>query len=169
MKDSLKSWLSIHNIHYILHQHPAVFTVPEAKIHCGHIEGTHCKNLFLKNKKTGQFYLVTIPHDKMLNLNEFRRIIGAPKIRFAEPEDLLDVLGITPGAVSPIGLVNDIENRTIFIIDKEVWNADEICCHPNINSETMQIPRYEFQKLIKATGNILEIKELPYSESILEE
>ena len=96
-------------------------------------------------------------------------MIGVLKIRFAEPEDLLDVLGITPGAVSPIGLVNDIENRTIFIIDEEVWNADEICCHPNINSETMQIPGSEFQKLIEATGNTLEIKELPYSEPLPEE
>ncbi|MHA1192757.1 MAG: prolyl-tRNA synthetase associated domain-containing protein [Promethearchaeota archaeon] len=169
MKESLKNWLSSHNIQYILHQHLAVFTVPEAKIHCGHIEGIHCKNLFLKNKKTSQFYLVTIPYDKRLDLNGFRRMIGVPKIRFAEPEDLLDVLGITPGAVSPIGLVNDIENRTIFIIDEEVWNADEICCHPNINSETMQIPGSEFQKLIEATGNTLEIKELPYSEPLPEE
>ena len=169
MKESLRKWLTTHNIQYILHQHPAVFTVPEAKIHCGHIEGTHCKNLFLKNKKTAQFYLVTIPHEKRLDLNEFRRMVGAPKIRFAENQDLFDVLGITPGAVSPIGLINDIENKTIFFIDKEVWNADEICCHPNINSETMQIPGSEFQKLIKATGNSLKIMDLPYSEQFLEE
>ena len=169
MKESLKNWLSAHNIDYILHQHPAVFTVPEAKIHCGHIEGTHCKNLFLKNKKTDQFYLVTIPQDKRLDLNEFRRMVGAPKIRFAEAEDLSNVLGITPGAVSPIGLVNDIENRTIFIVDAEVWDANEICCHPNNNSETLQIPGSEFQKLIKATGNIIKTKKLPYSEPLVED
>lgn len=164
MKETLGKWLSTHNIQYILHQHPAVFTVPEAKIHCGHIEGAHCKNLFLKNKKTGQFYLVTVPHNKKLNLNEFRRIVNAPKIRFAENQDLIDVLRIKPGAVSPIGLVNDIENKAIFFIDKELWNADQICCHPNINTETMQIPCSDFQKLIKATGNTVEIMDLPYSD-----
>ncbi len=169
MKESVKNWLSTHNIQYILHQHPAVFTVPEAKIHCGHIEGTHCKNLFLKNKKTGQFYLVTIPHDKRLDLNEFRRMVNALKLRFAGSDDLLKVLGITPGAVSPIGLINDFENKTIFIIDNDVWNAEKICCHPNINTETMQIPRSDFQKLINATGNVLEIKKLPYSEPLQEE
>jgi len=169
MKESLKNWLSTHNIQYILHQHPAVFTVPEAKIHCGHIEGTHCKNLFLKNKKTGQFYLVTIPHNKRLDLNEFRRMVNAPKLRFAGVDDLFNVLGLTPGAVSPIGLINDFENKTIFIIDNDVWNAEKICCHPNINTETMQIPGSDFQKLINATGNILEIKELPYSEPLKEE
>ena len=100
MKESLKKWLAENNIQYILHTHPAVFTVPEAKIHCGHIPGTHCKNLFLKNKKSGQLYLVTIPYNKRLDLNQYRKMIGAPKVRFAGPEDLLEVLGITPGAVS---------------------------------------------------------------------
>ena len=165
MEDSLKQWLGDHNIQYILHTHPAVFTVPEAKIHTGHIPGSHCKNLFLKNKKTGQLYLITIPYDKRLDLNQFRKMIGAPKVRFAGPEDLLEVLGITPGAVSPLGLVNDTENKVIFMIEEEIWNAQEICCHPNVNTETLQIPGSEFQKLIKATRTTLEIKKLPYLES----
>ncbi|MFW9876869.1 MAG: prolyl-tRNA synthetase associated domain-containing protein [Candidatus Thorarchaeota archaeon] len=166
MDEFLKRWLAEHNITYILHTHPAVFTVPEAKIHTGHISGSHCKNLFLKNKKSGQLYLVTIPYDKRLDLNQFRKMIGAPKVRFAGPEDLLEVLGITPGAVSPLGLVNDTEDKAIFIIEEEIWKAEEICCHPNLNTETLQIPGSEFQKLIKATGTTMEIKNLPYLESI---
>ena len=165
MDASLKQWLADNDINYVLHTHPAVFTVPEAKEHCYHIPGTHCKNLFLKNKKSGQLYLVTIPHDKRLDLNQFRRSIGAPKIRFAEPEDLFETLGITPGAVSPIGLVNDTDNRVIFIVDKNIWNAEEICCHPNINTETLQIPGPDFRNLIRATQTSLEIKDLPYLES----
>ena len=164
MENSLKQWLADAGIGYILHNHPAVFTVAEAKEHCGHIPGTHCKNLFLKNKKSGQLYLVTIPHEKRLNIKEFRRMIGASKIRFAGPEDLFENLGITPGAVSPIGLVNDTQNKVILIVDKYIWNANEICCHPNINTETLQIPGPEFQKLIKATGTLMEIKNLPYLE-----
>jgi len=165
MEASLKQWLADHNINYVLHTHPAVFTVPEAKEHCYHIPGTHCKNLFLRNKKSGQLYLITIPHDKRLDLNQFRRSIGASKVRFAEPEILSEALGITPGAVSPIGLVNDTDNRVIFIIDKLIWNAKEVCCHPNINTETLQIPGPDFRKLIKATGTSMEIKDLPYLES----
>ena len=162
MKESLKQWLAEHNIQYILHTHPAVFTVPEAKIYCGHIPGTHCKNLFLKNKKSGQLYLVTLPHDKRLDLNQFRRLISAPKIRFASPEDLFEKLGISAGAVSPIGLVNDTNNEVIFIVDETIWNAEEICCHPNINTETLQIPGPDFRKLIKAIKTSMEIKNLPY-------
>ncbi|HEC40298.1 hypothetical protein LCGC14_0916690 [marine sediment metagenome] len=165
MEASLKQWLADHNINYVLHTHPAVFTVTEAREHCYHISGTHCKNLFLKNKKSGQLYLITLPHDKRLDLNQFRRSISAPKVRFAGPEDLLEVLGITPGAVSPIGLVNDTNNRVIFIIDEKLWNAEEICCHPNINTETLQIPGPDFRKLITATGTSIEIENLPYLES----
>ena len=165
MEDSLKQWLSNNNISYTLHTHPAVFTVPEAKKYCSHIPGTHCKNLFLKNKKTGQFYLVTIPHEKRLDLNQFRRMVGAPKIRFGSPEDLLAILGITPGAVSPIGLVNDIENKVIFMVDEVIWNAEELCCHPNDNTETLQILGEDFRNLIKATGTSIEIKNLPFLES----
>jgi Ala-tRNA(Pro) deacylase len=164
MIDSLKQWLESHDIKYVLHTHPAVFTVPEAREHCGYIPGTHCKNLFLKNKKSGQLYLVTIPNEKILDLNQFRRMIGASKVRFAGPEELSEILGITAGAVSPIGLVNDINNEVIFMVDKDVWMAEEICCHPNVNTETLQIPREDFHKLIKATKTIVEIRNLPYLE-----
>lgn len=165
MKESLKQWLAAHDIQYILHTHLAVFTVPEAKIHCGHIPGTHCKNLFLKNKRDGQLYLVTIPHEKRLDLNQFRKMIGASKVRFAEPEVLSELLGITAGAVSPIGLVNDTEDKVIFMVDEEIWNAKEVCCHPNVNTETLQLLGSEFRKLIKATKTTMEIKNLPYLES----
>lgn len=164
MEDTLKHRLSDHQIRYILHTHPAVFTVPEARVHCGHISGTHCKNLFLKNVKSGQLYLVSLPYGKRFDLKKFRKMINAPKIRFAEPEELFKALGITPGAVSPIGLINDTNNKVIFIIDEIIWNAKEICCHPNINTETLQIPGSDFRKLIIATGTSMGIYKLPYLE-----
>jgi Ala-tRNA(Pro) deacylase len=169
METSLESWLKNNKISYKLYTHPAVFTVHEAKIHCGHIPGTHCKNLFLIDKKTETYFLVTIPHEKGLDLKKFRKLVRAPKIRFVDPENLWNILKITPGAVSPIGLVNDKENRTIFYVDLNVWNAKEVCCHPNINTETLQLSKENFQKLIIATGNKIEIAELPFlidSESL---
>jgi len=67
-------------------------------------------------------------------------------------------------SVSPLGLINDTKNKTIFMVDEEVWNAEEICCHPNINTETLQILRNDFQKIIKATKNLIEAKKLPFLE-----
>ncbi len=162
----MKSWLADHEIDYILHKHNAVFTVPEAKIHCGHIPGTHCKNLFLINKKTGDFYLVTFPSEKRLDLKQFRKLVGAPKIRFASHEDLLEILGIAPGVVSPIGLVNDQNDKTVFYVDRDLWNATEICCHPNVNTETLQLTRKNFRNIIKATTNQVEVLKLPYLDDI---
>jgi Ala-tRNA(Pro) deacylase len=163
MDKQLSTWLSKNYIHYTLHTHPAVFTVPEAKIHCGHISGAHCKNLLLKNKKTEQIYLITIPYNKRLNLKEFRKMISAPKVRFADEEDLSGVLGLEPGSVSPLGLINDHKNLVIFWIDEEIWNSEIICCHPNINTETLQIPKEDFHKIINLTGNNFAIKnDLPY-------
>lgn len=167
MDESLKTWLVDHEIDYILHTHKAVFTVPEAKIHCGHIPGTHCKNLFLINKKTGDFYLVSFSHEKRLDLKQFRKLVGAPKIRFASHEDLLEILGITPGAVSPIGLVNDQNNKTVFYVDRDLWNAAEICCHPNVNTETLQLTGENFRNIIKATTNQVEVLKLPYLDDTL--
>ena len=163
MEKKLDNWLFDHNIHYSLHTHPAVFTVSEAKIHSGHIKGAHCKNLVLKNKKSGQIYLVTIPYDKSLDLKLFHKMISASKVRFADEKELSEFLGITPGAVSPLGLINDKENKVIFWIDENIWNAEIICCHPNINTETLQIPKVDFHNLIKLTNNPFEIKaNLPY-------
>ena len=163
MDDKLHSWLVEHNIKYTLHEHPAVYTVPEAKIHSEHIAGSHCKNLVLKNKKSGQLYLVTVPYDKKLDLKIFRKMISAPKVRFADSRDLSEILGIEAGAVSPLALINDHKNHVIFWIDKQIWNADIICCHPNINTETLQIPKEDFHKLMNYTGNEIEIKDdLPY-------
>jgi Ala-tRNA(Pro) deacylase len=163
MDNSLKAWLAEYNIRYTLHTHPPVFTVPEAEIHTGHIPGAHCKNLFLKNKKTGQLYLITIPYDKKLDMNQFRKMISAPKVRFVGEQQLFEVLGIEAGSVSPLALVNDKDKQVVFFIEEAIWNSEIICCHPNVNSETLQIPKNDFQKLIRAVSNIFEVRnDLPY-------
>jgi Ala-tRNA(Pro) deacylase len=162
MDKSLEEWLEKNDIQYIMHTHPAVFTVPEAKIHCGHILGTHIKNLFLRNKKTDEYFLVTIPSEKSLDLKAFRKLIGAPKIRFASPEALLDILGLIPGAVSPLGLVNDTKHRAVFILEKGLWDAKILCVHPNVNTATLQIKNEDFHNFVDATGTELRLIELPY-------
>ncbi|MHA1720662.1 MAG: prolyl-tRNA synthetase associated domain-containing protein [Promethearchaeota archaeon] len=165
MDKQLKIWLENHKIKYKLYKHVAVFNVGEAIIQCGHITGTHCKNLFLRDKKIDKFYLVTIPQEKRLDLKEFRKMIGANKIRFADPEDLMTILGIEPGSVSPLGLINDKKNKTIFFVDETVWNAEKICCHPNINTETLQIPNSDFHKLIIEAKNPIQVRNLPFIEN----
>ncbi len=153
MEPTLATWLEERRIEYILHTHQAVFTAAEAKIHCGHIPGLHCKNLFLKEKNSENYFLVTIPADQRLDIKSLRSMLNSAHLAFANEEDLERYLGLTKGAVSPIGLINDKSNKVIYVIDEEVWKADRITFHPNINTETLELTNKDFQFLIKEAGN----------------
>ncbi len=161
---SLRSWLKNNNIEYVLHEHPAVFTVPEADKYCSHIPGKHIKNLFLRDKRTGKYYLITIPSQARLNLNSFRKLMKFSKIRFGSPEALQKYLGLTPGAVSPLGLINDEGNEVTFITPPSIWEADQIVAHPNINTESLELKKEDFHRMIQNTGNPLLIMDLPLDE-----
>lgn len=162
MDTKLKSWLAQNDISYVLHSHPAVFTVPEAQIHCGHIPGMHCKNLFLQDKRNGQLYLVTIPSDQRLDLKKFRKQIGASKIRFGSAEALQEYLGLTAGAVSPIGLVNDTAHHVIYLVARTVWESPEVNFHPNTNNETLELTQEAFHGIIQACETEVRIMEFEY-------
>ncbi len=157
MVDSLKKWLEQFNIVYILHEHPAVFTVEEARKHCGFIPGTHCKNLFVKDIKKRKYYLVTLESSKRLNFKELEKLTNWPKIAFANEDELQSLLGLSKGAVSPFGLVNDKLNQVEYLIDKDVWKAEIVSFHPNINTETLELKNDAYQQFVKATGNKFQV------------
>ena len=109
-----------------------VFTVEEARLHCYHIPGLHCKNLFLKDSIVKRFYLITLPATKKVEIKLLRKIVGAKKLSFAKPEELKRILNLDPGSVSPFGLINDDLNQVHYYIDKEVWNAEKVCSREGI-------------------------------------
>ncbi|MCE7748969.1 MAG: prolyl-tRNA synthetase associated domain-containing protein [Candidatus Heimdallarchaeota archaeon] len=154
MDSTLKDWLDCKNINYKLHIHPAVFTVEEAKKHCSFIPGLHCKNLFLK-EKTGdkRYFLVTLPSDKKLEFRTLEMLLNSSKLTFAKEEELQKILGLSTGAVSALGLINDTENEVVFVVDREVWDAEIVSFHPNINTETLEFKQEFFHKIIHETEN----------------
>lgn len=153
MTPEVQQFLTDHNITYRLHEHPAVFTCEEAEIHCAYIPGTACKNLFLKEDKTGQYFLVILPAHMQMNLKEFQIAQNLRKLSFARDERLMEVLKLSPGSVSPFGLVNDVKNKTILYIDQEVWNAPIVTFHPNVNTETLELTHEMFEKCVEGFGN----------------
>jgi Ala-tRNA(Pro) deacylase len=153
MTPEVEQFLNTHKIEFKLHTHPAVFTCEEAEIHCADIPGTACKNLFLKEDKTGQYFLVILPAHKQMNLKELQASQNLRKLSFARDERLAEVLNLTPGAVSPFGLVNDVENKTILYIDSEVWNAPIVTFHPNVNTETLELTHEMFERCVEGFGN----------------
>ena len=153
MDSELVTWLEKNGIKYQLHTHPAVFTAAEAKIHCGHIPGLHCKNLFLKEKSEDNYFLVTIPADQRLDIKLLKNKLNSAHLTFANEEDLEKYLGLTKGAVSPLGLVNDIRNKVTYIIEKTVWESEKVTFHPNINTETLELSQDSFHLFVNKVGN----------------
>ncbi|MBN1385501.1 prolyl-tRNA synthetase associated domain-containing protein [Candidatus Woesearchaeota archaeon] len=148
MRSEVKRFLEENHIVYRLHTHPAVFTVEEAEKHCSHIPGLACKNLFLKDKISGRFFLVIMAADKKIDLRWFSGIIGSKHIRFGDDRELMDLLGLTKGSVSPFGLLNDKEGKVIVYIDHDVWDADIVSFHPNINTESLELSREMFHRFM---------------------
>lgn len=139
-------------IPFELHTHPPVFTVEEANRHWENISGLHCKNIFLRNKKGNLHYLVILPSDKLMDIKKLGDSLGE-RLSFASPERLMRYLGLTPGAVSPFGLINDVQKEVHVILDKDIFEAEKVNFHPNVNTATITISSDDFLKFIRKCGN----------------
>src|SRR5450756_1509316 len=117
-------------IPYERHEHPAVFTSEEAALHWGPIQGTQCKNLFLRNKKGDRHYLVVLEISKRADLKEIVKLVGDDRLSFGSPERLMAELGLTPGSVSPFGLINDPDGsvRVLICLLYTSDAADDLLC-----------------------------------------
>lgn len=140
-------------ISYTRHEHPPVATVDQAEQHWAHIDATHCKNLFLRNQKGNRHYLVVLQHSKKADLKAVADQIGDGKLSFASPERLMAHLGLTPGSVSPFGLINDRDHAVRVVLDRDLKTATRLSFHPNINTVTFTIAAADFARFLDACGN----------------
>jgi Ala-tRNA(Pro) deacylase len=140
-------------IPYTRHEHPPVATVGEAEQHWAGIDATHCKNLFLRNQKGNRHYLVVLLHSKKADLKAVADQIGDGKLSFASPERLMTHMGLTPGSVSPFGLINNHDHAVRLILDRDLKAATRLSFHPNINTVTFTISALDFAKFVEACGN----------------
>lgn len=133
-------------------KHPPMFTVEDGREWHDKILGLHCKNLFLKDKK-GQIWLACLPGDKRADIGRLEKQLGSGRrLSFAKPELLLEVLGLTPGSVTPFGLLNDKERRVAVILDSDMMAADLIHFHPLHNAESTTIASADLLRFIKSLG-----------------
>ena len=135
------------------HEHPPVATVEEASQHWAGIDATHCKNLFLRNQKGDRHYLFILLHSKKADLRAVAEQIGDGKLSFASPERLMTHLGVTPGSVSPFGLIHDRTHAVRVVIDRDLQAAERLSFHPNINTATLVVSRDDFTRFLAACGN----------------
>ncbi len=136
------------------HKHKAVFTVEEAETHKGDLDGAKIKNLFLRNKKGDKHFLFITDAFKNIDLKKLSEVTGEKKLGFASPDRLFKYLKLTPGSVSPFGIINDENKEVVVLLDKELLNNnDKFNFHPNINTSTIQISKDDLYKFLKWTGN----------------
>ncbi len=135
--------------------HPPVFTVEEAERYWAEIPATHCKNLFLRNAKGSRHYLVVLGHAKKADLKALAAALGDDRLSFASPERLMRFLHLTPGAVSPFGLIHDSAREVIVALDSDLPGTERIGFHPNVNTATITLPTDEFLRFLAAQGNVV--------------
>jgi Ala-tRNA(Pro) deacylase len=140
-------------ITYTRHEHPPVATVESAQPHWAGIDATHCKNLFLRNQKGDRHYLVIVEHSKKADLRKVADQIGDGKLSFGSPDRLMKHLGLTPGSVSPFGLINDQHHAVRIALDRDLRSAERLSFHPNINTVTFTITAADFSRFLEACGN----------------
>jgi Ala-tRNA(Pro) deacylase len=140
--------LSQLGIAYERFEHPAAATVEQAEEHWAGIEATHCKNLFLRNQKDTRHYLVILRHSRRANLRTVADQIGDGKLSFASADSMMRYLGITPGSVSPFGLINDRDRHVQVYLDRDLKAARRISFHPNVNTATLVIDLPDFERFL---------------------
>ena len=140
-------------IPYEVHDHPAVFTSEDADRYWRDIAGTPVKNLFLRNKKGDRHYLVILGIEKRADLRELVKAIGDDRFSFGSPERLMAKMGLTPGSVSPFGLLHPESRDIQVIIDEDLRGAEGLMFHPNINTATLTISFADLQKFLAWRGN----------------
>ena len=122
---------------------------------------TICKNLFLCNRQETDFYLLMMPGDKPFKTKDLSSQIGSSRLSFGTPEYMEQLVDITPGSLSILGLMNDKEGRVRLLIDKDVLSGEYIGCHPCINTSSLRIKTSDMiEKLIPALKHAPTLVEL---------
>ena len=137
------------------YEHPPIATGDEGLEHWEGIDAVHCKNLFLRNQKGTRHYLVILPVTKRADLRLVAEQVGDGKLSFASAERLMSYLGVTPGSVSPFGLIHDRDHHVRVFLDRELRGAAKISFHPNINTRTLVLSFADFEKYLAASWNVV--------------
>jgi Ala-tRNA(Pro) deacylase len=133
-------------------EHPAVFTVAESETLNASLAGGHTKNLFLKDAKD-KLWLVVAEHHTPVDLKALHKQLGAARFSFGKPDLLLEVLGVSPGSVTALAVMNDTAHRVSVVVDAALMRYDVINCHPLENTATTAIGRDDLLKFMRATGH----------------
>ena len=150
-RDRLLDWMAANDIAQTTHDHPAVFRVEEGLELKASMPGAHTKNLFLKDKK-GRLWLISARQDTVVDLKRADKWIGSARLSFGNEALLYETLGVRPGSVTALGLINDPDQRVTFVLDQALWDAGIVNFHPLTNTATTALSQAAFRKFPSLVG-----------------
>ncbi len=142
------------------YEHPPLFTVEDSQGMRGEIPGGHTKNLFVKDKKDNVFLLTVGEHAEVDLKTIHARVGGSGRVSFGRPELLWELLGVTPGSVTILGLVNDTGGRVTAFVDAGLLENEIVNAHPLTNDATTSIRRDDLKRFVEATGHAFNVLKL---------
>ena len=150
-RETLLAWMAERGIDQTTRDHPAVFTVEEGHDIKASMPGAHTKNLFLKDKK-GRLWLISARQDTVIDLKAAPRTIGSDRVSFGNETLMFETLGVRPGSVTALALINDTQHQVRFVIDQRLWQADIVNFHPLTNTATTALDQTAFRRVLELLG-----------------
>ena len=159
--DQLLTLLSDLGVPFTRFDHKAVFTCEESEGLETPIPGAHTKQLLIKAKNKEIYVLAIVMHDKRVDTKALAKDFGGQSFSFASPEKMMELLHLTPGSVTPFGLMHDKDRKIQVIFDEDAWNIGQFRFHPMINTATLTIDREGFEAFMKHTGHSFTVRKIP--------
>ena len=154
-------WLADHGIVCERHEHPAVFTVADVKQLVPDLPAAKTKNLFFRDVKGRRHFLVVVEGDKRVDLKRLPQTLESSRVSFGSARRLKKHLGVEPGSVSLLAVVNDQDRAVEIFIDRALWQAESFQFHPLVNTATLVITRDQISRFLAATGHEAKIVDIP--------
>ena len=160
-KQEIYDFIKSKNIWHEITEHKAVFNMDElSEIEAPYPE-YDAKNLFVRDDKKRNYYLITVKGNKRVDLKEFRNNNGTRPLSFASEQDLMSIMNLIAGSVTPLGLLNDKDLKVVFYLDKDFLKDKQIIgVHPNENTATLWLKVEDLIDIIKEHGNQVNVVEL---------
>lgn len=148
------------NIQFEYIEHPPAPTIEIARQYWAGHDAQHCKNLFFRNHKGNKHYLVILNCDCDMDIHAIEKMLHQGKLSFASEKRMMKYLGVTPGSVTPFGLINDADHHVHVFVDKNLQKASRVSFHPCINTASLIISKDDFIRFLDYAKNTWEWLEL---------
>jgi Ala-tRNA(Pro) deacylase len=160
-KQEIYDFIKSRNIWYEVTEHKAVFSMKElSEVEVLYPE-YDAKNLFVRDDKKRNYYLITVRGNKRVDLKKFRNDNGIRPLSFASADDLKNIMDLVPGAVTPFGLLNDKDFKVTFYLDKDFFKDEQIIgIHPNDNTATIWLKVTDLIDIIKEYGHEVNVVDI---------